>query len=106
MVVNNIGSLIKPSVNRLNLDQELACLGPCDMTLVVKDGKQFQVHRNVLLQASPFFEKLLSSDMKESNKGVIRLPKVTGSQMADILKFTNVFTTAAFSLPHKKMQRS
>ena len=74
-------------MNRLNLDQELACLGQCDMTLFVKDGKQFQVHRNVLLQASPFFEKLLSSDMKESNEGVIRLPTVTGSQMADILKF-------------------
>ena len=77
----------KPSMNRLNLDQELACLGPCDMILVAKDGKQFQVHRNVPLQASPFFEKLLSSDMKENNEGVIRLPTVTDSQMADILKF-------------------
>ena len=57
------------------------------MTLVAKDGKQIQVHRNVLLQASPFFEKLLSSDMEESNEGVIRLPTVTDSQMADILKF-------------------
>ena len=61
-------------MNRLNLDQELACLGPCDVTLVTKDGKHFQAHRNVLLRASPFFEKLLSSDMKESNEGVIRLP--------------------------------
>ena len=74
-------------MNRLNQDQELACLRPCDMTLVAKDGNQFQVHRNVLLQASPFFEKLLSSDMKESNEGVIRLATITDSQMADILKF-------------------
>ena len=74
-------------MNRLNLDQGLACLGPCDLTLVAKGGKQFQVHRNVLLRASPFFEKLLSSDMKESNEGVIRLPTVTDSQMADILHF-------------------
>ena len=57
------------------------------MTLIAKDGKQFQAHRNLLLQASPFFEKLLSNDMKESNEGVIRLPKVTDSQMADILQF-------------------
>ena len=74
-------------MNRPSLGQELACLGPCDLTLVSKDGKQFQAHRNVLLQASPFFEKLLSSDMKESNEGVIRLPTVTDSQMADILQF-------------------
>ena len=74
-------------MNRLNLDQELPCLGPCDITLVVKDGKQFQVHRNVLSKASSFFEKLLSSDMKESNKGVIRLHTITESQMADILQF-------------------
>ena len=59
----------------------------CDLTLVVNDGEQFQAHRNVLSQASPFFEKLLSSDMKESNEGVIRLPTVTDSQMADILQF-------------------
>ena len=74
-------------MNRLNLDQELACLGPCDVNLVTKDGKHFQAHRNVLLRASPFFEKLLSSDMKESNEGVIRLPTVTDSQMPDILQF-------------------
>ena len=59
----------------------------CDITLVVKDGEHFQAHRKVLSQASPFFEKLLSSDMKESNEGVIRLPTVTDSQMADILQF-------------------
>ena len=59
----------------------------CDITLVVKDGEQFQAHRNVLLQASPFFEKLLNSDMKESNERVIRLPTITESQTADILQF-------------------
>ena len=64
-------------------DQEISC----DITLVVKDGKQFQAHRNVLSLASLFFEKLLSSDMKESNEGVIRLHTITESQMADILQF-------------------
>ena len=59
----------------------------CDITLVVKDGEQFQAHRKVLSQASPFFERLLSSDMKESNEGVIRPPTITDSQMADILQF-------------------
>jgi len=29
---------------------------PSDVTLVVKDGKEFQAHRGVLSQASSFFE--------------------------------------------------
>ena len=60
---------------------------PFDIMLVVKDGKEFQAHRNVLSQASPFFEKLLSSDMKENNEGIIRLDWIIESQMADILQF-------------------
>ena len=60
---------------------------PSDVTLVVKDGKEFQAHRSVLSQASSFFEKLLNSNMKENNEGVIRLEIVSESQMADILEF-------------------
>ena len=59
----------------------------CEITLVVKNGKQFQADRNVLSQASPFFEKLLSSDMKEGNEGVIRLQTITDTQMAEVLQF-------------------
>jgi len=33
-----------------------------DVTLVAKDGKEFKAHRQVLSEASPFFEKLLSSE--------------------------------------------
>ena len=65
-----------------DLDQEISC----DITLVAKDGKQFQANRNLLSLASPFFERLLSSDMKENNEGVIRLHTITESQMADILR--------------------
>ena len=60
---------------------------PSDVTLVVKDGKEFQAHRSVLSQASSFFEKCLNRDMKENNEGVIRLEMVSESQMADILEF-------------------
>ena len=70
-------------MNRFDRDQEISC----DITLVVNDGKQFRAHRNVLSLASPSFEKLLSSDMKESNEGVIRLQTITESQMADIVQF-------------------
>ena len=77
-------------MNRLALGELISCISllePCDITLVVKDGKQFLVHGKVLSKASPFFEKLLDSDMKESNERVIRLPTITKSQMADILRF-------------------
>ena len=60
---------------------------PFDITFVVEDGKEFQAHRNVLSQASPFFEKLLNADMKENNEGVIRLEWITEPLMADILQF-------------------
>lgn len=61
--------------------------GPYDVSLVVKDGKEFKAHRRALSEASPFFEKLLSCDMKEKNEGVIRLEILTDSQMADVLDF-------------------
>ena len=58
-----------------------------DVTLVVEDGKEFQAHGYVLSDASPFFEKLFNSDMKEANEGIIRLEMLTESAMADILEF-------------------
>ena len=60
---------------------------PFDITLVVKDGKELQAHRNVLSQASPLFEKILNTDMKENNEGIIRLEWIIESQMTDILQF-------------------
>jgi len=44
-----------------------------DVTLNIKDGKEFKAHRQVLSEASPFFEALLRSDMKEKKEGGIRL---------------------------------
>ncbi|KAL9974714.1 hypothetical protein ACROYT_G011788 [Oculina patagonica] len=60
---------------------------PCDITLVVEDGKEFQAHRQVLSEASPFFEKLLNSDMKESKEGVVRLEMFSESVMGKTLEF-------------------
>ncbi len=60
---------------------------PCDVILVVEDGKQFKAHRQVLSEASPFFEKLLNSDMKESKEGVVRLEMFSESVMGNTLEF-------------------
>ena len=53
----------------------------------VEDGKEFKAHRRILSEASTFFEKLLSSDMKESNEGVVRLEMITEVCLSDILEF-------------------
>ena len=60
---------------------------PCDVILVVEDGKEFKAHRQVLSKASPFFEKLLNSGMKESNEGIVRLEAFSESVMRNTLYF-------------------
>lgn len=60
---------------------------PFDVILATRDGNEFKAHRRVLSDASVFFEKLLSCDMKEKNEGVIRMEILTDSQMEDVLKF-------------------
>ena len=60
---------------------------PYDVVLMVKDGREFKAHRRVLSGASPFFEKLLNSDMKETQEGVVRLEMFTESIMAATLRF-------------------
>ena len=59
----------------------------CDVTLVTKDGKEFKAHRNVLSTASPFFCKLLQSDMKENREGIVRFEEISGAVMEDVLEF-------------------
>ena len=59
----------------------------CDITLLTKDDKEFKAHRNVLSAASPFFCKLLQSDMKENREGIIRFEEISGVVMEDVLEF-------------------
>ena len=59
----------------------------CDVTLVTKDETKFKAHRNVLSAASPFFFKLLQSDMKENREGIVRFEEISGAVMEDVLEF-------------------
>ena len=70
---------------RLNMQRKQDHL--CDVTLVTNDDKEFKAHRNVLSAASPFFDKLFESDMKENREGIARFEEITGSVMEDVLEF-------------------
>ena len=59
----------------------------CDIILLVEDGKEFKAHKQVLSEASPFFEKLLNSDMKESREGIVCLEMFSESAMRNTLQF-------------------
>ena len=72
-------------VKRLNMLRRQDHL--CDVTLVTKDDKEFKAHRNVLSAASPFFFKLLQSDMKENREGIVRFGEISGAVMEDVLEF-------------------
>ena len=60
---------------------------PCDVTLMADNGKKFEAHRDVLAQSSPFFKRLFSTDMKESNEGVVRLEILSEAVLKDVLEF-------------------
>ena len=53
-------------MKRLNIQRQQSYF--CNITLVAKEGNEFKAHRNVLSAASPFFSKLLQSEMKEKEE--------------------------------------
>ena len=69
-----------------------ACDTPSDVTIIVEDGKEFEAHKHILADASPFFNKLLSTEMRESKEGVVRLQILTESVLGDVLEF--IYTAA------------
>ena len=72
-------------MKRLNMQRRQNYL--CDITLVAKEGNEFKAHRNVISAASPFFSKLLNSDMREKEEGVIRFEEISESILGVIVKF-------------------
>jgi len=59
----------------------------CDVTLVTKDDKEFKAHGTVLSAASPFFFKLLQSDMKKNREGLVWFEEISGAVTEDVLEF-------------------
>ena len=78
-------------LKRLNVQRKQNYL--CDITLVAKEGKEFKAHKNVLSAASPFFVKLLQSEMRENEEGVIRFEEVSELILVEVLEF--IYTGSA-----------
>ena len=72
-------------MKRLNIHRKQDYL--CDITLVSIDNVEFKAHRNVLSAASPYFDKLLQSNMKENREGIVRFEEISGTIMEDVLEF-------------------
>ena len=72
-------------MKRLNIQRKQGHL--CDLTLITKDDQELMAHKNILSAASPFFHKLLQSDMKENREGIVRFEEISGSAMEDVLEF-------------------
>ena len=78
----------------------------CDVVLEVCNGEdqaRFNAHRVVLCAASPFFYSALTSDMKESKEGVIRLEDTSKVAIEELLDYlytghVNVTQHNAFDL--------
>ena len=79
-------------LKRLNVQRKQDFL--CDISLMTNDDRELKAHRNVLSAASPFFCKLLQSDMKESREGIIRFEEISGSVLEDVLEFIYTGTVA------------
>ena len=60
---------------------------PYDITLVVDDDKKIKVHRRVLSEASPVFEKMLTSEIKETHEGVVLLEMITELGLMELLEY-------------------
>ena len=78
-------SLCVELMKRLNMQRQQSYF--CNITLVAKEGNEFKAHRNVLSAASPFFSKLLQSEMKAKEEGVIRFDEISKSVLSYVLEF-------------------
>ena len=92
-------------MRRLNIQRKQDYL--CDITLLTNDDRELKVHRHVLSASSPFFCKLLESDMKQNREGIIRFKEISGSLMKDVLEFINTGTDRSRELSnHTELENS
>lgn len=54
---------------------------------MVDDGKKIKVHQRVLSEASPGFEKMLNSEIRETHEEVVRLEMITELGLMELLEY-------------------
>lgn len=75
--------------------------GPCDITLLVKDGI-VKAHKKNLSKSSDFFESLLNSNMRERNEGIVRFETLSKADLGDVLEFIYTGSVDILSENHAK----
>lgn len=58
----------------------------CDVTLVA-EGKEIQAHKAVLAACSPYFERMFTSNLKETYENVIELKNITFFSLKTLVTF-------------------
>ncbi|XP_067126068.1 kelch-like protein 10 [Centruroides vittatus] len=59
----------------------------CDSVLKTTDGREFQVHRAILVTCSPYFEALYTSSINKIPRKVIMIPGITAKMLQHIIQF-------------------
>ena len=58
----------------------------CDVTLVA-EGRQFPVHKVVLVSSSPYFRAMFNGTMSESSQELVNLPAVQSSALRQLIEY-------------------
>ena len=58
----------------------------CDTTIRA-EGQDFAAHKCVLSAASPYFRAMFTSELKEKESDLVKLPNVKSSTISDVLQF-------------------
>nr|CAB3259894.1 kelch-like protein 20 [Phallusia mammillata] len=58
----------------------------CDLILT-SEGKEFHVHKNVVMLVSKFFKKMFTIEMKEKYEGVVEVKQIPHQRLSNIIEF-------------------
>nr|CAB3259739.1 kelch-like protein 20 [Phallusia mammillata] len=67
-------------------DDRTAQESTCDLVLE-SGGKQFKVHKSVLMLVSNYFRKMFTIEMKEKYKGIVNIEQIPPDRLENIIKF-------------------
>ena len=72
---------IRDCIKSLHLDQQFA-----DMTIACR-GKEFKVHRAILVSQSPVFKRMLAADMTEKRNSIVKMTDISSTALSDLITY-------------------